>query len=154
MLQTENQPILPEYHFAACPIRASLGVLGRKWTLLILRDMAFLKIAKFSQLLKNNQGLTPRALSLRLRDLQREGLIERIVNSKENRDIKYKLTQRGRDSIPILTAFIQYGMKHHAERVFEDGKPRTLNQVFPQEQETLLGQLITYATVAKNPQRN
>lgn len=121
---------------------------------MILRDMAFLKIAKFSQLLKNNQGLTPRALSLRLRDLQREGLIERIVNSKENRDIKYKLTQRGRDSIPILTAFIQYGMKHHAERVFEDGKPRTLNQVFPQEQETLLGQLITYATVAKNPQRN
>jgi DNA-binding HxlR family transcriptional regulator len=150
-IRNEFDPILPEIPFTACPIRASLGVLGRKWTLLILRDMTFLKNMKFSQILRSNPGLTPRALSIRLRDLQREGLIDKIVNPKDRRGISYRLTQKGKDSTPILTAFIQYGMRHHAKQVFEDGKPRRLTDVFPQLQSQLLGKFIlAYANDTKS----
>ena len=150
---SEIEPILPKISFAACPIRASLGIFGRKWALLILRDLAFQKIDRFSHFLKNNPGLTPRVLSMRLRDLEKEGLIERIANSRENRDVKYRLTWKGYDCIPILTAFIQYGMLHRAERVFEDGKPRSLGQVFPEKQQAMLGQLATYAAIARSPRK-
>ena len=90
--------------YVSCPIRLSLGSLGRKWALLILRDIAFLHDLTFSEILHRNTGLTPRALSLRLRDLQEEGVIERVVDRDDNRKIHYRLTKQGRDVVPILTA--------------------------------------------------
>ena len=145
MVQAHMEPIIPRVSFANCPIRESLGVLGRKWSLLVLRDIGFLKIDRFSRILKNNAGLTPRVLSMRLRDLEREKLIERIVASHGQADVRYRLTKKGEDALPILTAFIQYGMAHRADRVFADKKPRTLNRVFPGKQKPMLGELIAYA---------
>jgi DNA-binding HxlR family transcriptional regulator len=140
-----TEPITPRVMFTSCPIRESLGVFGRKWALLVLRDIAFLRIDRFSKILANNSGLTPRVLSMRLRDLVREGLVERISNPQDRLDVKYRLTKKGRDCMPILTAFIQYGMLYRAERVFSDKRPRNLNQVFPGKQKPMLGQLIAYA---------
>jgi len=145
------EPITPRVMFTSCPVRESLGVFGRKWALLVLRDIAFLRIDRFSKILANNAGLTPRVLSMRLRDLVREGLVERIRNPQDRLDVKYRLTKKGRDCMPILTAFIQYGMRYRAERVFFDKRPRNLNQVFPGKQKPMLGQLIAYA--ASNPDK-
>ena len=139
------EPIIPRVTFTNCPIRESLGIFGRKWALLVLRDIAFLKIDRFSKILANNPGLTPRVLSMRLRDLVKEGLVDRMGNPKDRLDVRYRLTKKGRDCMPILTAFIQYGMFYRAERVFEDKRPRNLNQVFPEKQKPLLGQLMAYA---------
>ena len=138
-------PILPKIPFAICPIRASLGILGRRWAMLLMRDIAALKLTRFSEMLHNNPGLTPRALSMRLRDLQNEGLIEKVVNPKDDREIRYRLTRKGQDVLPILAAFIQFGIKHYAERVFDDGKPRDLQEIFPGRQKELLGSLISYS---------
>src|SRR5208337_14059 len=91
------EPIIPRVMFTSCPIRESLGIFGRKWALLVLRDIAFLRIDRFSKILANNLGLTPRVLSMRLRDLVREGLVERIGNPRDKLDIKYRLTRKGRD---------------------------------------------------------
>jgi DNA-binding HxlR family transcriptional regulator len=146
---TNMEPIVPHVMFTHCPIRESLGIFGRKWALLVLRDIAFLKIGRFSKILKNNSGLTPRVLSMRLRDLEREGLIKRTVNPLEKLDIRYQLTKKGQDTMPILTAFIQYGMVHRAKRVFEDERARTLSQVFPEKQKPMLGELIAYAAKEK-----
>ena len=49
-------PVVP---IANCPIATSLGVLGRKWTILILRDMTMMKTERFSEILKATPGLTP-----------------------------------------------------------------------------------------------
>ncbi len=142
---TLEEPILPQIPFETCPIRASLGVLGRKWACLVLRDVAFFGDMSFTRLLRNNPGMTPRVLSMRLRDLREEGLIVRMVGSRNPRDIRYQLAAKGRDAIPILTAFIQYGMRHHADRVFEDRKPRALGDVFPGQQDRMLGRLGSFA---------
>ncbi len=74
-----DKPILTPRGFAiptvqpkACPIHASLGVLGRKWALLLLRDVAFHEHVRFSDMLRNSPGLTPRILTMRLKELQEE----------------------------------------------------------------------------------
>ena len=64
--------IWPQVKFIKCPIRTSLGVLGKKWTILIIRDIGFLKINRFNRLLESIQGLTPRVLSMRLKELEKE----------------------------------------------------------------------------------
>jgi len=51
--------ILSHVSFIKCPIKTSLGVLGEKWTILITRDIVFLKINRFNLLLESIQGLTP-----------------------------------------------------------------------------------------------
>jgi DNA-binding HxlR family transcriptional regulator len=146
-------PIIPRVPFEMCPIRSSLGVLGKKWTLLVMRDVAFYGLIKFSQILKNNRGLTPRVLSLRLLDLRKDGLIERVSDPKDQRVVQYRLTKKGNDTIPILTAFIQYGAQYHSEKVFEDGKPHQLAELFPEERKVMLGRLLSYARGARSRTR-
>jgi DNA-binding HxlR family transcriptional regulator len=143
---TSTESVLPKVPFDSCPIRLTLGSLGRKWAFLILRDIAFRCDQTFSELLQRNSGLTPRALSIRLRDLKEEGVIERIVDDADNRKVHYRLTRQGRDVVPILTALIQYGIRYHAEKVFEDEKPRELASLYPGKQEFMLGRLEKFAT--------
>jgi len=100
----------PRLVYQQDPIRESLKILGAKWTLLVLRDIGFLKLNRFGQIVRNNPGLTPRVLSRRLRNMQKEGLIERTVK----RDmVTYRLTSRGEDAAYILLALLQYGLKYH-----------------------------------------
>ena len=106
----DERRIYPLLAYQADPIRESVKWLGRKWTLLILRDMAFLKLTRFGQILRNNPGLTPRVLARRLRQMQQEGLVERIVTKEK---VAYRLTSRGEDAVFILLAFLRYGIRHH-----------------------------------------
>jgi len=141
----ESGPILPRVMFEECPIRSSLGVFGRKWALLVLRDVAFMKDVNFSQILRNNPGLTPRVLVMRLAELRREGLIERVKDPRDDRVVRYSLTRKGQDAIPILTSFIQFGATHFAQKVFDDAKPRGVAELFPQREKIMLGKLVEYA---------
>jgi DNA-binding HxlR family transcriptional regulator len=114
-----------------CPIATSLGVLGRKWTILILRDISMMKLERFNQLLKATPGLTPRVLSNRLRELEEEGMIERVEERKGPRFVRWGLTEKGRDTIPILMRFAAFGSKWYADVVFEDKKPKKLREIYP-----------------------
>ena len=129
--QTRNEPLLPTVTFKNCPIRASLDVLGKKWTLLILRDIAFLRIDRFNQILRSLPGLTPRVLTLRLKELRESGIIEPVVIQRRPKLVRWRLTKMGKDTIPILMSFISFGAKWYPRIVFEDGKPRTVEELFP-----------------------
>ena len=85
-------PIVP---VESCPIQASLGVLGRKWALLVLRDIAFYEKVRFSDILRKNVGLTPRILTFRLKELATDGLIQRMPGNSGRRDVFYELTAKG-----------------------------------------------------------
>lgn len=112
-LKTMNKPErrpMPRLVYQQDPIRTSVKSLGAKWTLLIVRDIGFLKLGRFGEILRNNPGLTARVLSKRLKDMQKEGLIERKT-AKDT--ISYSLTPRGEDAVFILLSFLRYGLKHH-----------------------------------------
>ena len=123
--------INPQIKFINCPIKTSLGVLGKKWTPLIIRDIGFLKLGHFNQILKSISGLTPRVLSIRLKELEREGIIECIKEDGTPISVFWRLTNKGKDVLPILTLLTAFGSKWHSEIVFEDKKPRKLTEIYP-----------------------
>ena len=100
----------PRLAYQADLIGRSVRTLDKKWTLLILRDMAFLGLTRFTEFLRNNPGLTPRVLSRRLKEMRREQLVTR---SGAGRAVVYALTARGQDAVFILLAFLRYGQKYH-----------------------------------------
>ncbi len=110
MTRKESKPKSPRLLYQADPIRESLKVLGRKWTLLILRDVAFLKIRRFGEMRRNNPGLTARVLSRRLRQMTDERLVTRRESGKT---VYYDLTSRGEDAVYVLLALLRYGIRHH-----------------------------------------
>src|SRR5438876_10869172 len=103
----------PKLLYQQDPVRGSVKALGSKWTLLILRDIGFLKLDRFGQILRNNPGLTPRVLSRRLDQMEEEGLVERIERPDS---VVYRLTDRGEDAVFILLAFLRYGIRHRLAR--------------------------------------
>ena len=129
-----------QIQFISCPVKETLGTLGQRWSLLVLRDIGVYRKERYSMILQSNPGLTPRVLSRRLRELQREGLVLRSARSRK--DVRYSLTPKGRDTLPILAAIVAYGITHHADRVFLDGQPRGIREAFPFAHEALL-ELVT-----------
>jgi DNA-binding HxlR family transcriptional regulator len=128
----DDSAIWPQVKFVQCPIKTSLGVLGKKWTLLILRDIGFLKIVRFNRILESIPGLTPRVLSMRLRELEDEGFIECVGGKRQPTMVVWRLTEKGRDTMPILIQLTAFGSKWYSDVVFEDKRPRTVNEIFPQ----------------------
>ena len=59
-----------------CPVCATAEIVCGKWTLLLLRDLAEGR-SRFCELERSLQGISPRTLSLRLRALEDEGIVER-----------------------------------------------------------------------------
>jgi DNA-binding HxlR family transcriptional regulator len=124
--------ILPQVRFIKCPIRTSLGVLGKKWTIMIIRDIGFLKINRFNRLLESIQGLTPRVLSMRLKELEKEGFIECTEQKTSPMMVLWRLTEKGKDTLPILMQLTAFGSKWYSDVVFDDKRPRKLQEIFPQ----------------------
>jgi DNA-binding HxlR family transcriptional regulator len=127
----KEEAIIPTVPFKSCPIRTSLGVLGKKWTLLIVRDIGFLKIGRFNEILRTLPGLTPRVLSMRLTELEKNGFIKQTEIQRKPKLVRWGLTSKGRDTLPILMSFIAFGSKWHSDVVFEDKRARTPEKLFP-----------------------
>jgi DNA-binding HxlR family transcriptional regulator len=124
--------VRPQVKIINCPIKTSLGVLGKKWTMLIIRDIGFLKIQRFNRILDSIHGLTPRVLSMRLKELEKEGFIECIEKKKSPIMVLWRLTEKGKDTLPILMMLTAFGSKWYSNIIFEDKRPRKLNEIFPQ----------------------
>jgi DNA-binding HxlR family transcriptional regulator len=128
----EDGYLIPAVEFKNCPIRVSLGVLGKKWTLLILRDIAFLRIDRFNQIRRSVPGLTARVLIMRLRELEESGLIEPVTMQDKPKLVRWVLTEKGKDTVPILLSLISFGAKWYSDLVFEDKRARTVGELFPE----------------------
>lgn len=129
--RVKEEAVLPAVKFKNCPIKVTIGVLGKKWTLLILRDLALLKIRRFNEIRRSLPGLTSRVLIMRLHELEECGLIEAVVLKDRPRVVEWVLTEKGEDTVPILMSIISFGTKWYADEVFEDGRSRTLKEVYP-----------------------
>ena len=124
--------IVPNGPLCDCPIAATLGVLDKKWTMLVLRDIAMRDLGRFSQLMNGIPGITPRMLSVRLKELERHGMIMKTASRKSAKAAKWVPTEKGWDALPILFSYTAFGSKWFASTVFEDGKPREMQEIYPQ----------------------
>lgn len=97
-----------------CSIQRALGVVGEKWTLLIIRD-AMNGVRRFDDF-RRHVGLSDPVLSDRLRKLVAAGILEtRPYRAEGKRSrLEYRLTERGLDLQPTLVALLQWGDRHLA----------------------------------------
>ena len=93
---------------SVCPVLATARIVAGKWTLLLLRDLAE-GPRRFSELERSLCGISPRTLSIRLRSLDEEGIIERREFSEMPPRVEYRLTAKGSHLVPIVDAMRRYG---------------------------------------------
>ena len=93
-----------------CPVCATSDIVCGKWTLLIIRDLAEGR-SRFCELERSLAGISPRTLSLRLRALEEEGVVERDTFSEVPPRVEYALTEKGRALIPIIEDMRAYGRR-------------------------------------------
>jgi DNA-binding HxlR family transcriptional regulator len=98
-----------------CPIAYSLDVIGDRWTLLILRDLAFKNRRYFQEFLGASEKISTNILTDRLRRLERWNLIEGHPDPEDGRRVRYFLADDGLDLIPLLIEMTIWGSTRHPD---------------------------------------
>ncbi len=91
-----------------CPIEKTMQVIGGKWTFVILRDL-FKGARRFGELQRSLKGISPRTLSMRLKELEDEGIVSRTIYSEIPPHVEYSLTEKGKTLRPIFEAMKEWG---------------------------------------------
>ncbi len=113
-----------------CPIDNTFKIIGKKFTVHIIRNMTMMGQTRFNQLLDNIEGSNPKTLSARLKEMEKANLITRKVYDEVPIRIEYTLTKKGKDLEGILGQMAAFSMKHFPKEIFKDGKARNFKQVF------------------------
>jgi DNA-binding HxlR family transcriptional regulator len=102
------------YDSDTCSIARTLALIGDRWTLLVLRDVAN-GVRRFDEL-AGHLGIARNVLSHRLARLAQAGLVERTAyrepGARERHE--YRLSTPGRELIPVLLAFMDWGDRNLA----------------------------------------
>lgn len=93
-----------------CPVERTLSVIGGKWTILILRDL-FDGTRRFGELRRSLDGISPKTLSLRLRELEVQGIVERVIYAEVPPRVEYSLTEKGKSLQAILDQMRAWGSR-------------------------------------------
>src|SRR3954468_22391077 len=92
----------------SCPVCRTADIVCGKWTLLLVRDLAE-GCSRFCELERSLAGISPRTLSLRLRALEEEGIVERQTFAEVPPRVEYSLTSKGEALLPIIDDMRRYG---------------------------------------------
>ena len=92
----------------SCPVCRTAEIVCGKWTLLVIRDLAEGR-SRFCELERSLRGISPRTLSLRLRALEEEGIVERQTFPEVPPRVEYALTLKGRALVPLIEDMRVYG---------------------------------------------
>jgi DNA-binding HxlR family transcriptional regulator len=104
-------------HF--CLAARTLETVGDRWSLLIVRDLLD-GPRRFGDLRRLLTTVTPKWLTIRLRQLEAEGIVTRDQRAGR-REVWYELTEKGRDLLPVLEALLAWGLKYE-RRPLEPGE--------------------------------
>jgi len=91
-----------------CPVCATADIICGKWTILVIRDLAEGR-TRFCELERSLAGISPRTLSLRLRALEEQGIVERHTYPEVPPRVEYSLTEKGRALAPLIDDMRRYG---------------------------------------------
>lgn len=106
---------LPES--SKCPSReracvaTAAAIVSSKWTPQLIYALAN-GVERFCELQKEAGGINPRTLSARLDDLEKQGIVTKATFAEVPPRVEYRLTQKGRDLLPILESMVEWGEKY------------------------------------------
>src|SRR5687767_14544443 len=106
-----------------CPVCHTAEIISGKWTLLVIRDLAD-GCSRFCELERSLEGISPRTLSLRLRSLEAEGIVQRRTYPEVPPRVEYCLTPKGRALVPMIDHMRRYGQQWLLNGQHTAGEPR------------------------------
>jgi DNA-binding HxlR family transcriptional regulator len=112
----------------SCPIETTFRIIGKRWTVLIIREI-LRGNTQFNRFMENIQGISPKVLTERLRELEQLGIIRRRIVSEYPIRVEYSLTDMGKGFEPVLLCAASFSMMYMPRAVFKDGKSRTPDQL-------------------------
>lgn len=95
-----------------CPVRAVIGKIGDKWSTLLLLALSE-KPYRFGELRRLVPDISQRMLTQTLRDLQRDGYVDRTVFPTKPPSVEYRLTDLGASLYGSLAPLLSWAERHH-----------------------------------------
>jgi DNA-binding HxlR family transcriptional regulator len=110
-----------------CPFTRAIGTIGNKWKPIII-DVIGARTTRFGQLAAIIPIISRKVLTEQLKELEGDGLVERMAYSELPPRVEYKLTEKGLAFLPILEDIKQWNIKYDvAPMPCEDGQKRRLD---------------------------
>jgi DNA-binding HxlR family transcriptional regulator len=119
-----------------CPVDCTFNLIGKKFTIHILRNMIILGHTRFNQF-ESIEGINSKTLAVRLKEMLENDLIERKVYPGIPIRVEYSVTEKGKSVLPILEQMLAFSMKYAPEDVFADGRPRSFEDVLGRHTERM-----------------
>ncbi len=123
------QEHLDNWGLKSCPINNSLKIFQQKFALNIIRNMMLLKQTKFNQFLGSIEGINTKTLSIRLKELEEYGLIERNVTQVRPLHVEYSLTEKGNALNSVLCHIAEFSAQYEPEKIFKDKKTKAYDKI-------------------------
>ena len=99
-----------ERHADRCPAEATIEVIGGRWKVPIVWHL-FAGTRRFGELRKALPGVTQKMLTQQLRELERDGVVERRVYAEVPPRVEYSLTNKGHALLPVIESMRQFGTR-------------------------------------------
>ena len=99
----------------ACPVEITMGLIGDKWKVLIIRDL-LTGTKRFGELKKSLNGITQKVLTNKLRQMEASGLVNRKVYAEVPPRVEYSLTETGWSLKPILDSMVVWGNSYREKQ--------------------------------------
>jgi len=107
----QKEPSFHHFHVQHyCPVAQTLDKLGDRWSFLIVRDLMRGPL-RFTDLQRYLGGITPKRLTVLLRSMESEGIVER-EREEGRREVWYRLTEKGRGLVPVIEALAVWGVEN------------------------------------------
>ena len=109
-----------------CPVESALAVIGGRWKILILCRL-LRGVGRFNELRRAIEGISQRMLAQQLRELERDGIVERRAHASSPPRVEYSVTEFGRTLEPVLDLLWDWGeafQEQRAARVPPSSPPR------------------------------
>ena len=110
-------------HVISCPIELVVSLIRKKWVIQIIRDMFFGK-TRFHEFKQGKPDLSNKVLSNCLKDMEKNGLIHRIVDKCDKKNVKYFLTDKGKSLNKVLYEIAMIGVdgESYSDKIKDDVK--------------------------------
>ena len=78
----QQQHVIEGMLCKCCPVFNTFNIIGKKFSLLILRNMIYVKQKRFNEFLNSIEEINPKTLSIRLKEMENDGIIRRQVSTR------------------------------------------------------------------------
>lgn len=110
-------------HVTSCPIELVVKLINKKWVIQILRDLFYGK-SRFHEFKEDKPDLSNKVLSHCLKDMENNGLIQKIVDKCDKKNVRYILTEKGKSLNKVIyeIAMVTVDSENYSDKIRNDLK--------------------------------